>query len=86
MCSVAGRLAAGTLNPIIMNTCKTIKDIKSVPFLAQFSEEQIRRQLAGNLKGIEEMRSSAIKTGKKVGCLTADQLTAISDNYKKMLA
>lgn len=69
-----------------MNTCKTIKDIKAVPFFAQFSEEQIRRQVTGNLKGIEEMKSRAIKTGKKVGGLTADQLMAISDNYKKMLA
>ena len=86
MCSVAGRLAAVTFKPIIMNTCKTIKDIKAVPFFAQFSEEQIRRQVAGNLKGIEEMKSRAIKTGKKINGATAEELASAASCYEKMLA
>ena len=86
MCSVAGRLAAVTLNQKTMNTCTTIEEILAIPFFSQFSTEQIRRHVKKNAETLREMQANALKTGKNVNGANAEELAAAASVYEKMLA
>jgi hypothetical protein len=69
-----------------MNVAKSISEIRTIPFFAQFSEDQIRKQIEGNLKGVESMLEKAKRTGKKVNGFTAEQIEVMVNNYKTILA
>jgi hypothetical protein len=68
-----------------MNQCKSIADIKAIPFWSQFSEEQIKASVKRSAEGIRTMQAKALSTGKKVGGFTSDQLEEIAFNYENML-
>lgn len=69
-----------------MKPCNTISDIKSVHFFAQFSEEQIRRQMQSNAEGLREMHAKAMKNGKKVGGFTVAQLNDMATRFENISA
>lgn len=68
-----------------MTTATSIQDIRKVPFFSQFTEEQIRKQVKANAEGLRKMEAKAVKTGKKVGGYTADQLNQMASRYENML-
>lgn len=46
--------------------------------------EQLNEQYRKNSEVLAGMRDKAIKTGKKVGHYTADQLTEMTDKYQEL--
>lgn len=69
-----------------MNTVTSISELKqNFPFWNKFTDDQIRASYVRSREGIEIMRDRAIRTGKKQGGFSVDQLNEIIDNYTKIL-
>lgn len=63
---------------------KSISDIKSSPFFAQFTTEQIANQLAKNAAALREMHKKAIAKGGKYNHYTADELAESALYYESL--
>lgn len=67
--------------------CKTLAELKAVPFFSQFTEDQLLRQVRKSLEGIESMKARLLASGKnKINGFTQSDLDGFIQNYKSILS